>query len=223
MPAKFNLYTAWMDPYFYVLAAVLAAALFAMVYSIRRYLELKNASDFEDSGQAEAENPLDEAERAELAKQAEEVRPKLIIAGGSAYPRQIDFRRFREIADEVGALFLVGAGVSLLTGRSLVFSGARQVGIERVLAPLGITGTSMRRGVRSRLRPGNAVHTERVVHRSDDCKRFFRRARELSEENGEVAVRHLFAAVLEDPGPVVSAVLAGAGIWPETSPIPLQH
>jgi len=88
-------------------------------------------------------------------------------------------------------------------------------GIERVLAPLGITGTSMRRGVRSRLRPGNAVHTERVVHRSDDCKRFFRRARELSEENGEVAVRHLFAAVLEDPGPVVSAVLAGAGIWPE--------
>jgi len=37
---------------------------------------------------------------------AREHRPKLIIAGGSAYPRQIDFARFREIADEVGA-FLV--------------------------------------------------------------------------------------------------------------------
>ncbi|MDV7338658.1 serine hydroxymethyltransferase [Terasakiella sp. A23] len=33
--------------------------------------------------------------------------PKLIIAGGSAIPRQIDFARFREIADKVGALFMV--------------------------------------------------------------------------------------------------------------------
>ncbi len=38
---------------------------------------------------------------------AREHQPKLIIAGGSAYPRQIDFKSFREIADEVGALFLV--------------------------------------------------------------------------------------------------------------------
>ncbi|MBI2707169.1 MAG: serine hydroxymethyltransferase [Proteobacteria bacterium] len=34
-------------------------------------------------------------------------RPKLIIAGGSAYPRTIDFARFREIADEAGALLMV--------------------------------------------------------------------------------------------------------------------
>ena len=34
-------------------------------------------------------------------------RPKLIIAGGSAYPRQIDFARFREIADKVGAYLMV--------------------------------------------------------------------------------------------------------------------
>jgi glycine hydroxymethyltransferase len=45
---------------------------------------------------------IDEVER--LAK---EHRPKVIIAGGSAYPRIIDFRRFREIADEVGAYLLV--------------------------------------------------------------------------------------------------------------------
>src|SRR6202023_1152325 len=43
----------------------------------------------------------------ELARLAEEHKPKMIIAGGSAYPRIIDFRRFREIADAVGALFLV--------------------------------------------------------------------------------------------------------------------
>ena len=34
-------------------------------------------------------------------------KPKIIIAGGSAYPRFIDFKRFREIADEVGAIFMV--------------------------------------------------------------------------------------------------------------------
>ncbi|MGA3024316.1 MAG: serine hydroxymethyltransferase [Bryobacteraceae bacterium] len=43
----------------------------------------------------------------ELARLAEENRPKLIIAGGSAYPRIIDFARFRAIADTVGAKLLV--------------------------------------------------------------------------------------------------------------------
>jgi glycine hydroxymethyltransferase len=43
----------------------------------------------------------------EVARLAREHRPKVIIAGGSAYPRIIDFRRFREIADEVGAYLMV--------------------------------------------------------------------------------------------------------------------
>ena len=43
----------------------------------------------------------------ELARLAEEHKPKMIIAGGSAYPRIIDFQRFRQIADSVGAIFLV--------------------------------------------------------------------------------------------------------------------
>jgi glycine hydroxymethyltransferase len=43
----------------------------------------------------------------ELMRLAVEHRPKLIIAGGSAYPRVIDFRRFREVADSVGAILLV--------------------------------------------------------------------------------------------------------------------
>ena len=38
---------------------------------------------------------------------AKECRPKLIVAGASAYPRAIDFKRFREIADEVGAYLMV--------------------------------------------------------------------------------------------------------------------
>src|SRR5262245_52808274 len=43
----------------------------------------------------------------ELQRLAREHKPKVIIAGGSAYPRIIDFRRFRETADEVGAKLMV--------------------------------------------------------------------------------------------------------------------
>ena len=44
---------------------------------------------------------------AEVERQAEAHRPKLIICGGSAYPRIIDFARFRAIADRVGAFLMV--------------------------------------------------------------------------------------------------------------------
>ncbi len=43
----------------------------------------------------------------EVARLAEEHRPKLIVAGGSAYPRILDFKRFREIADSIGAYLMV--------------------------------------------------------------------------------------------------------------------
>jgi glycine hydroxymethyltransferase len=43
----------------------------------------------------------------EVARIARERRPKLLLAGWSAYPRQLDFAAFREIADEVGALLMV--------------------------------------------------------------------------------------------------------------------
>ena len=43
----------------------------------------------------------------EVRKLAHEHKPRFIITGGSAYPRFIDFQRFREIADEVGAIFHV--------------------------------------------------------------------------------------------------------------------
>ena len=42
-----------------------------------------------------------------VAAQALETKPKLVIAGGSAYPRTLDFKRFREIADSVGAYLMV--------------------------------------------------------------------------------------------------------------------
>lgn len=43
----------------------------------------------------------------DVRAKAIEHKPKLIVAGASAYPREIDFKKFREIADEVGAYFMV--------------------------------------------------------------------------------------------------------------------
>ncbi|HEX4804963.1 MAG TPA: serine hydroxymethyltransferase [Conexibacter sp.] len=43
----------------------------------------------------------------EVARIARERKPRMLLAGWSAYPRQLDFARFREIADEVGALLMV--------------------------------------------------------------------------------------------------------------------
>ncbi len=43
----------------------------------------------------------------EVLKIAKEAKPKLIVCGASAYPREIDFKKFREIADEVGAYLMV--------------------------------------------------------------------------------------------------------------------
>lgn len=67
---KFNLYSVWMDPYFYLLAAVFAAALFFLVYSISKYLEIANSSDFEEgseeqSADVQGELPLAEAAAAQ--------------------------------------------------------------------------------------------------------------------------------------------------------------
>ncbi|MFJ7953550.1 serine hydroxymethyltransferase [Lysinibacillus sp. NPDC096418] len=53
---------------------------------------------------------------------AQKTKPKLIIAGASAYPREMDFKKFREIADEVGAFFM--ADIAHIAG--LIAAGLHQ-------------------------------------------------------------------------------------------------
>jgi glycine hydroxymethyltransferase len=61
-----------------------------------------------------------------IGRQAKEVRPKLIICGASAYSRTIDFEKFREIADSVGAYLL--ADISHIAG--LVIAGAHKSPVD---------------------------------------------------------------------------------------------
>ena len=61
---------------------------------------------------------IDYDQAADLAR---EHRPKMIICGGSAIPRTIDFARFREIADEIGAILMVDAAhfIGLVAGKAI--------------------------------------------------------------------------------------------------------
>ena len=61
-----------------------------------------------------------------IRDKAVKAKPKLIICGASAYPREIDFKKFREIADEVGAYLL--ADISHISG--LVIAGAHRSSLE---------------------------------------------------------------------------------------------
>ena len=60
--------------------------------------------NFVEYGVTEDTNVIDYED---VRQKALECKPKLIVAGASAYPRAIDFAKFREIADEVGAYFMV--------------------------------------------------------------------------------------------------------------------
>ena len=83
---KFNLYSAWMDPLFYVWGAVFAAALVGMIYSIRKYLELKNASFDEADTAADAEAYADVPVVETAAPAEEPLQPELPGAGPEPAP-----------------------------------------------------------------------------------------------------------------------------------------
>ena len=60
--------------------------------------------DFTEYGVAKEDGMIDFDE---VRRLAHEIKPKMIVAGASAYPREIDFKKFKEISDEVGAYLMV--------------------------------------------------------------------------------------------------------------------
>ena len=112
----------------------------------------------------------------EIRKQAKRFGPKLIICGASAYPRAIDFARFRQIADEVGALLL--ADISHLS--ALVMGGVHASPID--YAHLTTTSTYKPGGPRGglilsgkdydrRIKTASGEITIVAVDRKDDVPR----------------------------------------------------
>jgi glycine hydroxymethyltransferase len=75
-----------------------------------------------------------------IKKMAKEIRPKLIIAGASSYPRTIDFVKFREIADEIGAYLM--ADIAHIAG--LIAGGMHQTSIGFADFTTGTTHKTLR-------------------------------------------------------------------------------
>ena len=84
--------------------------------------------------------------------------------------------------------------------------------IEDVLHGSNIDTIQLRRHMRSQLGEGNYQHTEKIIHRSEACKNIFKRAAELAASPKTLSCMHLLAALLEEPGDIISSVLHDSGV-----------
>jgi ATP-dependent Clp protease ATP-binding subunit ClpC len=85
---------------------------------------------------------------------------------------------------------------------------AEWAALQDVFTALSLDATSLRRGLRKQLGKGSHPHTENVIHRSPECKAFFQIADALAEGANEVSALHLLAAIVGEPGAVMSNLLA---------------
>jgi len=85
---------------------------------------------------------------------------------------------------------------------------AEWAALQEVFTALSLDATSLRRGLRKQLGKGSHPHAEDVIHRSPECKAFFQIADALTGDAKEVSALHLLAAIVGEPGAVISNLLA---------------
>ncbi len=101
-PANLAVYNALLNPHDRILGMSLDAG-----GHLTHGYKLSASGQFYDAYFYGVSRETEMIDYAEVLRIAEEVRPKLIVAGASAYTRIIDFKKFREIADQVGAYLMV--------------------------------------------------------------------------------------------------------------------
>lgn len=85
---------------------------------------------------------------------------------------------------------------------------AEWAALQEVFAALSLDATKLRRGLRKQIGKGSYDHNENVIHRSPECKAFFQIADALAGDSSEVSALHLLAAIVGEPGTVMSNLLA---------------
>ena len=86
--------------------------------------------------------------------------------------------------------------------------------IKKLLSKYKLDATNLRRNLRKEYGQGNFKHTEKVIHRSENCKVFFKRAELFAENSDKVRCLHLFSAILENPEDVIKEILKERDIKP---------
>jgi predicted nucleotide-binding protein len=81
-----------------------------------------------------------------------------------------------------------------------------QKDIEVVLGRFGLDETAVRRQIRKMTGQGDYQHTEKVIHRSEECKQVFAKAENLTTSN-KVTVLHFLGALMENPGNIIVTAL----------------
>jgi len=89
---------------------------------------------------------------------------------------------------------------------------AEWAALHEVFTTLSLDAISLRRGLRKQLGKGAHQHTENVIHRSPECKAFFQIADALAGDAKAVSALHLLAAIVGEPGAVLSNLLAAQSI-----------
>lgn len=86
--------------------------------------------------------------------------------------------------------------------------------IEAFLSKFKLSPTILRRELRKNCGQGNFKHIEKVIHRSEECKEYFKRSELLAENLKKVGCLHLFAAIMENPTGVIKKVIKDRDIKP---------
>ncbi|MBM4333550.1 MAG: ATP-dependent Clp protease ATP-binding subunit [Deltaproteobacteria bacterium] len=87
--------------------------------------------------------------------------------------------------------------------------------IEELLDKVKIDPTQFRRQIRGKIGDGKFERIEKVVHRSDACKKMFSRAEELATSSKQITCLHLLFSIMEASQEIISQVLKSSGIEPE--------
>lgn len=87
--------------------------------------------------------------------------------------------------------------------------------LNEVFDQLSLNPTTYRRELRKKLGKGShSHHTEKVIHRSPECKAFFKIADALSKDSKEFTTLHLLAAIVGEPGEILGGILSASKIKP---------
>ncbi|HKZ46855.1 MAG TPA: Clp protease N-terminal domain-containing protein [Thermodesulfobacteriota bacterium] len=140
------------------------------------------------------------------------------IAAGEASDARFQFIEAEHIfigICSIEKLLMLSPEDSGLNPRAIKSLQAEHGALKDLMGRQHLDMTQLRRMMRKGVGTGSYEHTENVIHRSPACKKMFERACAIASPSEDTSCLHILAAILENPGNVVSHVLGTAGVKPD--------